>query len=104
MSKWFGGIHEGSLRGGTMALIACTFGAGCFTYPYAFMNVRLIPSIIIHTFVSLSMTFTLHLILELGLEEKIYNFLKSKGLESDCDNNCFKGETKIIKQEKKGRN
>ena len=33
--------------------------------------------------------------------KKIYDFLKNKGLESDCDNNCFKGETKIIKQEKK---
>ena len=32
---------------------------------------------------------------------KIYSFLKSRNLEKDCDNECFKGATKIIKQEKK---
>ena len=32
---------------------------------------------------------------------KIYTFLKSKNLENDCDNDCFNGATKIMKQEKK---
>ena len=79
IKRWFGKVGEGSLRGGTFALVACSFGAGCFTCPFVIMNVGIIPAIAIFTFTSVAMTYTLELLLEAGLKMKIYNYNELAG-------------------------
>ena len=73
-SLWYGPIAAGSLRGGIISMIACTFGAGCLTFPYAFSRVGLLPGLALLVFVSGSMGLMLHLLIKAALKAKTFSF------------------------------
>ena len=73
-SSLFSPLTPGSLRSGIISTIACTFGAGCLTFPYAFSKVGLVPGLCLLVFISSSMGLMLHLLVEAALKAKTFNF------------------------------
>ena len=73
-SSLFSPLTPGSLRSGIISTIACSCGAGCLTFPYAFSKVGLVPGLCLLVFISSSMGLMLHLLVEAALKAKTFNF------------------------------
>lgn len=74
LSRTFGKISKGSLRGTSISFVAFTIGVGCLTLPYVIMQVGFIPGFILYIITKIANVLMLFLVLEVSLKLRNFNY------------------------------
>jgi sodium-coupled neutral amino acid transporter 11 len=75
LTRWFGPIGKGSLRGSTLALASLTFGSGCLAFPSAIRSVGLVMGIIFFFIISILTYYSLYIMIDAGIRKKRLDYL-----------------------------